>query len=154
MLRLACSRGLAVRRLHVAARPAAAAKAGKEAAGGGGEYKWKTLQHHGPLFPPAYEPLPAKIAVLVRGKPQRLGVAAEECAVLYARVQHLDIAQHPTFRANFLRSWLALMSASERAMVTSLDHCDFSPIVAHLKAQADARKSSEHDRGAHKSDVR
>ena len=68
-------------------------------------YKWKILEHKGPMFAPPYEPLPDRIKFLYAGAVMKLSARAEEMATFYARI--LDYTKQDTFKKNFFKvSWL------------------------------------------------
>lgn len=101
---------------------------------GKGDAKWQTLEHNGPLFPPPYKPLPSRVALTYQGRAIPLQPAAEEAAVLYAQILHLEHALNDTFNRNFMASWRGTMTTAERALIENLRDCDFASITAHLAA--------------------
>lgn len=67
--------------------------------------KWTQLEHRGPYFIPAYEPLPDGVHFLYDGKPVKLSLAAEEVATLYGKMLHLECTTKEVFRRNFFSDW-------------------------------------------------
>ncbi|XP_028639282.1 DNA topoisomerase I, mitochondrial isoform X1 [Grammomys surdaster] len=103
--------------------------------------KWTQLEHKGPYFTPAYEPLPDGVHFLYDGKPVKLSLAAEEVATFYGRMLHLECVTKEVFRRNFFSDWRKEMTAEERTLITHLDKCDFSEIHRHFLERAEARRT-------------
>ncbi|XP_060245251.1 DNA topoisomerase I, mitochondrial isoform X4 [Meriones unguiculatus] len=103
--------------------------------------KWRQLEHKGPYFSPAYEPLPDGVHFFYDGKPVRLSLAAEEVATLYGKIQHLECTTKEVFQRNFFSDWRKEMTAEERKLITHLDKCDFTEIHRHFMEKAEARKT-------------
>jgi len=61
--------------------------------------KWKTLQHNGILFPPAYEAQGIKIKI--KGETVNLNLAQEEMAYQWAKKKDTPYAQDKVFQKNF-----------------------------------------------------
>jgi len=88
---------------------------------GGGNIKWKTLEHMGPLFPADYKP---------HGKPLKykdifiqLTLEQEEAAMLYAKYIETEYIQNKTFNKNFWNDWKKLLGKNSE--IQSLEECDF-----------------------------
>lgn len=103
--------------------------------------KWEQLEHKGPCFAPAYEPLPDGVRFFYDGKPVRLSLAAEEVATFYGKMLHLECTAKEVFRRNFFSDWRKEMTAEERELITHLDKCDFSEIHRHFMERAEARRT-------------
>ncbi|XP_027259667.1 DNA topoisomerase I, mitochondrial isoform X4 [Cricetulus griseus] len=103
--------------------------------------KWRQLEHKGPYFTPAYEPLPDGVHFFYDGKPVKLSVAAEEVATLYGKMLHLECATKEVFQRNFFRDWRKEMTAEERKLITHLDKCDFVEIHKHFMEKTEARRT-------------
>ncbi|XP_005086022.1 DNA topoisomerase I, mitochondrial isoform X2 [Mesocricetus auratus] len=103
--------------------------------------KWRQLEHRGPYFTPAYEPLPDSVHFFYDGKPVKLSLAAEEVATLYGKMLHLECTTKEVFRRNFFSDWRKEMTAEERELITRLDKCDFAEIHKHFVERAEARRS-------------
>ncbi|XP_031202272.1 DNA topoisomerase I, mitochondrial isoform X1 [Mastomys coucha] len=121
-------------------RAAKASRAGWEETSKGSE-KWKQLEHKGPYFTPAYEPLPDGVHFFYDGKPVRLSLAAEEVATFYGKMLHLECTTKEVFRRNFFSDWRKEMTAEERELITHLDKCDFTEIHRHFMERAEARRT-------------
>ena len=67
--------------------------------------KWTFLEHNGPLFPPAYEPLPADVRFLYDGRPMKLSLATEELASYYGQMLKHDYTSKDVFNKNFYEDW-------------------------------------------------
>lgn len=106
-----------------------------------GSEKWKQLEHKGPYFTPAYEPLPDGVHFFYDGKPVRLSLAAEEVATFYGKMLHLECTTKEVFRRNFFSDWRKEMTAEERELITHLDKCDFTEIHRHFMERAEARRT-------------
>ena len=62
--------------------------------------KWKTLQHNGILFPPAYEAQGIKIKI--KGEPVNLDLSQEEMVYQWAKKKDTPYVQDKVFQKNFL----------------------------------------------------
>ena len=67
--------------------------------------KWKTLEHKGPVFATAYEPLPDNVKFYYDGKVMVLSEPAEEVAGFYARMLDHDYTTRELFNSNFFKDW-------------------------------------------------
>jgi len=103
--------------------------------------KWKTLEHKGPLFAPAYEPLPANVKFYYDGKVLKLSESAEEVAGFYARMLDHDYTTRELFNNNFFKDWRKMMSKSERELITNLSKCNFKEIAEYYKMKTEERKN-------------
>ncbi|KAL6081321.1 hypothetical protein STEG23_037602 [Scotinomys teguina] len=103
--------------------------------------KWRQLEHKGPYFTPAYEPLPEGVHFFYDGKPLKLSLAAEEVATLYGKILHLECAAKEVFQRNFFRDWRKEMTAEERKLITHLDKCDFMEIHRHFMERTETRRT-------------
>ncbi|ULU13610.1 hypothetical protein L3Y34_016242 [Caenorhabditis briggsae] len=103
--------------------------------------KWNTLQHCGPLFAPAYIPLPDHVHFKYNGHRMKLSPAAEECATFYAGVVNHEYSSQVQFNTNFMKDWRKLMTSGEREKITDLAKCDFTHIVEYQNEQREIRKA-------------
>jgi DNA topoisomerase-1 len=102
--------------------------------------KWTTLEHNGVLFPPVYEPHGIKMRY--DGNDLSLSPEGEEVATFYAACLGTDWVENPTFRKNFFVDFLAVLKDSDPGCpVKEFDKCDFSPILQHLEAEKERKKS-------------
>lgn len=115
-------------------------RAGWEEKGTNG-VKWRQLEHKGPYFTPAYEPLPDSVRFLYDGKPVKLSLAAEEVATLYGKILHLECTTKEVFQKNFFSDWRKEMTAEERKLITHLDKCDFTEIHRYFVERTEARRT-------------
>jgi len=67
--------------------------------------KWKTLEHRGPVFAEAYQPLPENIKFYYDGHTMALSETAEEVAGFYARMLDHDYTTRDIFNKNFMKDW-------------------------------------------------
>ncbi|XP_006989346.1 DNA topoisomerase I, mitochondrial isoform X1 [Peromyscus maniculatus bairdii] len=133
---------------HVSRRvPCRQASQGAEANRAGWEeksrnrVKWRQLEHKGPYFTPAYEPLPDGVRFFYDGKPVKLSLPAEEVATLYGKMLHLECTTKEVFQRNFFSDWRKEMTAEERKLITHLDKCDFVEIHRHFMERTEARRT-------------
>ncbi|KAK1799679.1 hypothetical protein P4O66_006215 [Electrophorus voltai] len=103
--------------------------------------KWKFLEHKGPVFAPAYEPLPSNIKFYYDGKPMKLSLGAEEVGTFFAKMLDHEYTTKDIFRKNFFKDWRKEMTAEEKAKITDLNKCDFGDMHEYFKAQSEARKA-------------
>ncbi|KAJ7084426.1 DNA topoisomerase I [Mycena belliarum] len=111
---------------------------------GDGSVKWQTLEHHGVLFPPPYEPLPANVKMKYNGKDLDLSPAAEEVAGFYAALIESDHAQDATFNKNFFEDWLTVLKTHpprDGTKVAKFELCDFRPIFEYFEAEKAKKKA-------------
>ena len=98
--------------------------------------KWRTLEHNGVIFPEPYKYL--GLDLIYDGKKVKLNEDAEEAAMFYAKILHLDHSTNPVFRKNFFNDWKKLLPRGSE--IKSLEKCDFKEFVKHFKQESDARK--------------
>lgn len=105
------------------------------------EWKWASLQHSGVIFPPPYKPHGVKM--LYDGKPVTLSPEAEEAATFFAKHVGGPHYEKPVFRKNFFADFLEIVHATcgKSHVIQKFNLCDFSPITAYLKEQAELKKS-------------
>ncbi|ETE72289.1 DNA topoisomerase 1, partial [Ophiophagus hannah] len=102
--------------------------------------KWKFLEHKGPVFAPAYEPLPENVKFYYDGKVMKLRPKAEEVATFFAKMLDHEYTTKDIFRKNFFKDWRKEMTPEEKGTITSLSKCDFDHMSQYFKAQTEARK--------------
>lgn len=103
--------------------------------------KWTTLEHKGPLFPPAYESLPANVQFFYNGKPVKLKDPAEEIMTFYARMLDHDYTSKDVFNTNFMNDWRKSMTREEQSLIADLGKCDFTQVANYFKEQTEQRKA-------------
>ncbi|XP_035678657.1 DNA topoisomerase I, mitochondrial-like [Branchiostoma floridae] len=103
--------------------------------------KWKFLEHKGPVFAPAYEPLPDSVEFLYDGKPMKLSEETEEVAGFFGRMLDHDYVTKDAFRKNFFHDWRKVMTPEERKVITNLDKCDFRQMDVYYKQKSEERKA-------------
>lgn len=76
-----------------------------------GSTKWKTLEHNGVVFPPAYEPLPSNVKLKYEGNPVVLPVQAEEVAGFFGAMLHNSPVNtgNPKFVSNFFKDFQSIL---------------------------------------------
>ncbi|XP_056334006.1 LOW QUALITY PROTEIN: DNA topoisomerase I, mitochondrial [Danio aesculapii] len=103
--------------------------------------KWKFLEHKGPYFPPAYQPLPDDVKFYYNGKPVKLSLPAEEVALYYAQMLDHEYTTKEVFCNNFFRDWRKEMTLEERQLIMDLKKCDFGELHAMHTQKVEARKN-------------
>lgn len=93
---------------------------------GGAKIQWKTFEHNGVEFPPAY--VPHHVPIIYKGNEIILEPHAEECATLYAKFADTEYISK-IFNKNFWNDWKPTLKNTN---ITSLDDCDFSLIKEHI----------------------
>uniref|UniRef100_A0A7E4UPT1 DNA topoisomerase I n=1 Tax=Panagrellus redivivus TaxID=6233 RepID=A0A7E4UPT1_PANRE len=103
--------------------------------------KWNSLHHNGPLFAPAYDPLPKSVKFKYNGEVMHLSEPTEEVASFYGRMLDHDYTTKDTFNTNFFKDWRKVMTKEEKEKITDLSKCDFKQIHAHFLAESEKRKA-------------
>lgn len=100
--------------------------------GGNDGVKWTTLEHHGVVFPPEYEP--HGVPMKYKGEPVELEAKAEEIATFYAAKLETDYVKKDVFNKNFFDDFKSSLKGTSAAkIVRKLNDCSFSDIHAHLE---------------------
>ena len=102
--------------------------------------KWYFLEHQGPLFAPAYEPLPDTVRFYYDGKKMHLSEDTEEVASFYGRMLDHDYTTKEAFNKNFFGCWRKVMNEKEKERIRDLSKCDFSEMNVYWKNYSQARK--------------
>ena len=103
--------------------------------------KWTTLEHKGPLFAPAYEPLPHNVKFFYNGTEVKLKEPAEEIMTFYSRMLDHDYTSKDIFNTNFLTDWRKSMTQAERELIKDIRKCDFTQVAQYFKEQTEQRKA-------------
>lgn len=103
--------------------------------------KWNSLTHNGPLFAPAYEPLPSHVKFYYDKKCVKLSKNAEEVATFYGRMIDHEYTTMDAFNKNFMHDWRKVMEPHERELIADLRKCDFKEIDIYFKEQSEKRKA-------------
>ncbi|XP_043283648.1 DNA topoisomerase I, mitochondrial [Venturia canescens] len=103
--------------------------------------KWHFLEHKGPVFAPAYEPLPPKVKFYYNGKEMKLAPDTEEVATFYARMLDHDYTTKAVFNDNFMHDWRSIMTESERSKINDLQKCNFKEMHAYFLEKSEERKA-------------
>ncbi|KAG8538865.1 hypothetical protein GDO81_021878 [Engystomops pustulosus] len=103
--------------------------------------KWKFLEHRGPYFAPAYEPLPDDVNFYYDGQPMKLSPAAEEVATFYGKMLDHEYTTKEIFQKNFYTDWKSQMTKEEQKNIKQLHKCDFSEIHKYFFDKNEARKA-------------
>ena len=102
--------------------------------------KWYFLEHQGPLFAPAYEPLPETVRFFYDGKKMHLSEDTEEVASFYGRMLDHDYTTKEAFNKNFFGCWRKVMNEKEKERIRDLSKCDFSEMNTYWKSYSQGRK--------------
>ena len=103
--------------------------------------KWNTLIHSGPLFAPAYEPLPKSVKFRYAGEVIQLSESAEEVAYFYACMLDHEYTSKPTFNNNFFKDWRKMMTSAEREKIKDLTKCDFKAMHEYFITERETRRN-------------
>uniref|UniRef100_A0A5S6QNS7 DNA topoisomerase I n=1 Tax=Trichuris muris TaxID=70415 RepID=A0A5S6QNS7_TRIMR len=103
--------------------------------------KWKFLEHKGPLFAPAYDPLPESVHFYYDGKPMKLAVDTEEVASFYAKMLDHEYTTKEVFNKNFFHDWRKVMTHAEREVITDLSKCNFREMCDYYLKKSEERKA-------------
>ncbi|XP_039619433.1 DNA topoisomerase I, mitochondrial isoform X1 [Polypterus senegalus] len=103
--------------------------------------KWKFLEHAGPFFPPAYEPLPKDVKFFYDGELVSLSLEAEEVAGFFAHMLNHEYTTKEIFRCNFFNDWRKVMTEDEKMKIVDLNKCDFTEMANYFTAKTEARKN-------------
>lgn len=103
--------------------------------------KWKYLEHKGPVFAPAYEPVPKNVKFKYDGKEMELSEETEEIATFYARMLDHDYTTKEVFNTNFFKDWRSVMTDYEKSKITKLEKCDFKQMHQYFLQLSEERKN-------------
>lgn len=103
--------------------------------------KWKYLEHKGPVFAPAYEPLPSNVKFYYSGKEISLSESAEEVATFYAKMLEHDYTTKEVFNKNFFKDWRKTMTHKEKELITDLSLCNFKEMSVYFAKKSEERKA-------------
>lgn len=100
---------------------------------------WKTLTHHGPVFPPDY--VPHKTKVRIKKVMKTVTPELEERLTHWAMLHSTDLGRastkDPVFRRNF---WKDCKKLAQQDNLQSLDDVDVSTIVMYLQNKPKAER--------------
>ena len=121
---------------------------------GDNSIKWKTLEHSGVTFPPAYQPLPNSVKLKYDGVPLKLHPEAEEIATFYGSMLHSKHnVENATFNKNFFEDFSEVLNktghgkdpSGKKIRIKQFEKCDFKDIFSHFQALSEAKKSRTKD---------
>ena len=98
--------------------------------------KWKTLQHNGILFPPAYEA--QGITIKIKGEEINLDLEQEEMVYQWAKKKDTPYAQDKVFQKNFTADFLKTFGSKFKN--TSYDDIDFSNAFKIVDKEKDLKE--------------
>ncbi|KAJ4002080.1 DNA topoisomerase I [Lentinula boryana] len=109
-----------------------------------GTIKWHTLEHHGVIFPPPYEPLPSHVKMKYNGKEVSLPQESEEVAGFYAALIESDHAKDAVFNKNFFNDWKDVLKKHpplDGTKIATFEKCDFRPMFDYFETEKAKKKS-------------
>ena len=98
--------------------------------------KWKTLQHNGILFPPAYEAQGIKIKI--KGDTTSLNINQEEMVYQWAKKKDTPYAQDKVFQKNFTADFAKTLDSKFKKI--SYDDIDFSSAYKIVDKEKDLKE--------------
>ena len=98
--------------------------------------KWKTLQHNGILFPPAYEAQGIKIKI--KGEAVNLNVNQEEMVYQWAKKKDTPYAQDKVFQKNFTADFAKTLDLKFKKI--SYENIDFSNAYKIVDKEKDLKE--------------
>ena len=98
--------------------------------------KWKTLQHNGILFPPAYEAQGIKIKI--KGEKVDLSVDQEEMIYQWAKKKDTPYAQDKVFQKNFTADFAKTLDSKFKKI--SYEDIDFTDAYKLVDKEKDAKE--------------
>jgi DNA topoisomerase-1 len=112
----------------------------------GTKKQWKTLEHHGVVFPPPYEP--NKVPLTYDGVDIVLLPHEEEAANFFAVMKDTDYAQKDVFVKNFWEGFKKVLRGGPHAMtIKEFKKCDFTKMYMwHLKEREKKKAISNEDK--------
>lgn len=107
--------------------------------------KWRTLEHKGVLFPPAYAPHKKKLLYGPNKESIQLSQEAEEVATFYAQMLNTEYVKKEAFNQNFFRDFLKVLNSDRRPedpphKVQDFAQCDFSRMVEWVESEKERKK--------------
>ncbi|AFS83258.1 DNA topoisomerase I [Candidatus Nitrosopumilus sediminis] len=98
--------------------------------------KWKTLQHNGILFPPAYEAQGIKIKI--KGEPVNLDLNQEEMVYQWAKKKDTPYVQDKVFQKNFTADFAKTLDSKFKKI--SYEDIDFSNAYKIVDKEKDLKE--------------
>ena len=98
--------------------------------------KWKTLQHNGILFPPAYEAQGIKL--MIKGESIDLSIEQEEMIYQWAKKKDTPYAQDKVFQKNFTADFAKTLNSKFKKI--SYEDIDFSNVYKIVDKEKDLKE--------------
>ena len=98
--------------------------------------RWKTLEHNGVLFPPAFET--KGISIKIHGQQVNLNLLQEEMAYQWAKKKDTPYVQDATFQKNFTGEFVRALGSKYRG--TKYADIDFADAYALVDREKEARE--------------
>ena len=98
--------------------------------------KWKTLQHNGILFPPAFES--QQIKIKIKGQPVELGLLQEEMVYQWAKKKDTPYVQDKVFQNNFTADFAKTLNSKFKNLAYS--NIDFSQAYKLVDKEKDLKE--------------
>lgn len=103
--------------------------------------KWKTLQHNGIAFPPAFES--KGITIKIKGEKMSLNLDQEEMVYQWAKKKDTPYVQDKVFCKNFLEDFVKVLPAKYKGI--SLSDIDFSQANKVVDKEKDSKLMLDKD---------
>lgn len=103
---------------------------------GGGEKKWKTLEHNGVIFAEEYKK--HNIPVEYKGEEIILDKESEEYATMYAKYIESEYIKNKMFNKNFWKDWREKLGKKHK--IQDLENCNFKKIYEYLIKEKERKK--------------
>lgn len=114
--------------------------------------KWKTLQHNGILFPPAYEAQGIKIKI--KGKSVDLNLEQEEMIYQWAKKKDTPYAQDKVFQKNFTKDFTKKLKSKSKISYEDIDFSQAYKLVDKEKDPKEMTKEEEKATAAKRKELR
>ncbi len=98
--------------------------------------KWKTLEHNGILFPPAFET--KHVSVKIGGKRLKLDILQEEMVYQWAKKKDTPYVQDTVFQKNFTADFVRQLGSEYKN--TRYEEIDFAEAYALVDREKEARE--------------
>jgi DNA topoisomerase I len=114
--------------------------------GGKSIKKWTTLEHHGVMFYPEYEPhgVPIIYGTGENKRPIVLNPEAEEFITYFVQ-SRFDKYRNDKFRKNFYNDWKKILSPEIRTTITDFALCNMDDIKKHVEETSEQKKLERQD---------
>jgi len=99
--------------------------------------KWNTLEHHGVMFHPEYQP--HNIPIKYEQREVQLNPEEEEYITYYLQPRY-DKYRNDKFKKNFFNDWKKLLQSSNKNIIKDFNLCNFDRIREHIVVESERTK--------------